>query len=81
MPILLGVAILLYGSLYTTGVFVAGLATGNIWAWRGALATAGVTYLCYFVQSLAPRSRVVIALLAASITLGAVAGLLLLTGA
>lgn len=75
-------------ALYLAGCFVAGLVTGNGWAWRFALAAAGVTYLSYLAQwedarreatsfatSLWTISRGLVLL---SIALGAAAGLRLL---
>ena len=42
-------------ALYCAGVFVAGIVRGNPWAWRLALATVGVTFLCYNAQLALPQ--------------------------
>lgn len=46
------IAILLNSALYLTGVFVAGLMTGNRLAWAMALATAALCYLSPLVQAI-----------------------------
>jgi hypothetical protein len=73
------VGLFVNGALYLAGCFVAGIVAGNPWAWRLALAAAGVTYLCYLAQTVpnAPHA-ILVFLLLLSIALGATAGLSLL---
>lgn len=81
---LMAVGVLLNSALYLNGVFVAGLVESNPWAWRGALAGFGVTYLSYLLHfaggtaewpSAAARGLVWL-----SIAIGALAGVALLIG-
>lgn len=66
-------------ALYLVGVFVAGLAGGNAWAWKLSLAALGVTYFGYLLHCIAePGGRwqtAAVAVVWLSIALGAVAGL------
>ena len=74
--------ILINSALYLVAVFYAGLWTQNPWAWKGAIATLGVTYLSYFVQvAWSKRRSIAGALVGLSIGLGVLAGLALLIGA
>lgn len=72
------IGVLLNSALYLTGCFVAGLVTANAMAWRLALASAGVTYVCYLIQPLGLPRPAVICVVAISIVLGLGAGLSLL---
>lgn len=65
-------------ALYLAAVFIAGLTTGNPWAWKLAIAAMGVTYLCFLVQVYGLSLKVVNAVVAASIIFGAAAGVALL---
>lgn len=76
--------LLLYGGLYTAGVFVVALAHGNTAALFSILLGAGITYLSYFVQAWGmatptdPRLRPLgNTLVVASILIGSWAGILL----
>ncbi len=82
------VGVLLNSALYLTGCFTAGLLVQNPFAWRLALAAAGVTYLGYVAQNIVEGcrfglvteawNRAVKALVIVSMVLGAAAGLVLL---
>lgn len=50
------IGLLLNSALYLSGCFVAGLFTGNSWAWKFALASFGLAYVGYVLQ-LIPASR------------------------
>lgn len=76
------VGLLLNSALYLSGVFIAGLVTGNPWAWKMSLAAMGVTYLCYWFQAdtqLPPMAIRITVIL--SIVMGAAAGIGLLVKA
>ena len=71
--------ILINSALYLAAVFYAGMWMQNPWAWKGAIATLGVTYLSYFVQGAWPQRRsIAVVLVGLSIVLGAASGLALL---
>lgn len=78
------IGVLVNSALYLTLVFVAGLFFGVPFAWKSAVATAGVVYLAYFAQEAAITSQskvircVAVALVLLSIALGAGAGIALL---
>lgn len=66
-------------ALYLLCVFVAGLVTGHVWAWKFAVAAMGVTYLSHFLASAGGEyMKRAPYFVVASIALGAAAGLLLL---
>ena len=75
---LLVVGLYINSALYLAGVYCAGLINHNPWAWKGALAASGVSYLAYLSQiSVAPRPVQIVCVIA-SILLGAGAGISLL---
>ena len=81
MKALIAVGVLLNSACYLAVCFVAGLVTGNAWAWRLSIAAYGVTYLCYNAQMAVDKVggmlwwRVSAALLVLSVVLGLAAGL------
>jgi hypothetical protein len=70
-------AILLNSALYLTGCFVAGMVLGVPLAWKAALVTVGISYLCYMAQDMGAEGSAK-ALMLASIGAGVAAGLPLL---
>lgn len=73
----------LNSALYLTCAFVAGLMTGNPIAWRAALASMGLAFLCYVFQLMGERPfwrYAAAAAVAASIGAGVWAGVTLLFG-
>jgi hypothetical protein len=81
MPLLI-VGAMVNSALYLAGLLIAGFVAGNDWAWKGAIAAAGITYLSYlgniaFINGHIPEwaARLVTA---ASIFAGAAAGIALL---
>ncbi len=46
----LAIGIYLNSVLYLAGCFLAGMTTGNVWAWKVALASAAFCYLAYVSQ-------------------------------
>lgn len=83
---LVGVGVIVNSALYLLCVFVSGMLQGNPWAWKGAIAAFGLTYLTYFAQSLLYPARagtewiygMAMVLNVAAIILAAVSGLTLL---
>ena len=74
----LAIGVYLNSALYLAGCFLAGMTTGNVWAWKAALASAAFCYLAYVAQvNDAPRwaSAFVVWL---SVVSGMVAGIILL---
>jgi hypothetical protein len=68
------------GALYLIGIFVGGLMTHEPWVWRAAIASAGVSFLCYVVQ-LGRAPRIVAAFcVGTSIALALAGGIWLLIG-
>lgn len=75
------VGILLNSALYLGSCVVAGLVSGYPVAWRLAVAAMGVTYLGYMGQIIeAVPPKVQYAVVAASVVIGAAAGVALLFG-
>lgn len=73
------VGALLTSALYLVCVFAAGLVTGHRFAWECAIVAMGVTYGSHYVQLIPSISRdVCMGVVAASIALGAIAGIALL---
>ena len=77
------VGILVNSAIYLGACFVAGLYTGNAWAWRASIAALGLTYLSYNFQVLDEKigrnsSPVTLAAVWGSVFFGLVAGILLL---
>lgn len=71
--------VLLNSALYLTGVYVAGLLTGNAVAWKCALIGAGLCYICYVLQLSGNMHRLpIVVATVASIAFGIIAGLALL---
>jgi len=76
------VGLLINSALYLSGCFIAGLVTGNPWAWKMSLATMGVTYLCYWFQADTALPPLVVKFtVILSICMGAAAGIGLLVKA
>lgn len=69
---------LIYGVLYTAGMFVAGLWMGSGPIIAGAVATAGVSYLSFAAQIMDAPRWLAILLVYGSIVAGTVTGILLL---
>ena len=79
LHLLIAVGVLLNSSLYLTGVFIAGLYTGNSLAWKMALVSFGVAYASYLAQFLVPEKNSLIGfLILLSILSGFVAGVSLI---
>lgn len=81
---LLAYAVLLNGTVYCSLVFAAGFMTGNPLAWKTAIATIGLCWVCYAGEYLSGfgESFRRVAMLASglSILTGLAAGLALLIG-
>lgn len=67
------------GALYLAGAIAAGLVLGNAWAWKPALASAGVSFIAYAFQYLG-NHRAGVRFALASQGLAVFAGLALLFG-
>lgn len=77
---LLALAAIINSALLLTGIFVAGLITGNGAAWKLSLYTMALCYLSPVVQSIAPEARrIAMTITGLSILFGGIA-LLLLVG-
>lgn len=76
-PKLLVIAALLNSALFLAGIFVAGLVLHNPLAWKLALVSAGLCFLCYVTQYLG-HENVAATLASTSIVAGAVGGVALL---
>jgi uncharacterized membrane protein (DUF485 family) len=75
---LLVIGLYINSALYLSGVYWAGLIYHNNFAWKMALASAGMSYVAYLLQlALAPR-WLLIAAVTASISVGTIAGTALL---
>lgn len=48
---ILGNGLLLNSALYLCGCFVAGMITGTDWAWKASLASMGLAYVSYAIQT------------------------------
>lgn len=72
------IGVLLNSALYLTGCFVAGLVLQNAFAWRLALAAAGLAYLGYVAQTLGRWGYTAPVFVVVSMVLGVAAGLVLL---
>jgi hypothetical protein len=69
--------ILINSALYLSGCFVAGLVVGSPLAWKAALLTAAICYLCYSAQD-AWCQRLAQVLRVLSLLTGTAAGVALL---
>jgi hypothetical protein len=67
------------GALYLAGVIAAGLITGNAFAWKAAIAAAGVSFVTYVLVVWGARPAAFV-LSGLSNGLGLLAGLALLLG-
>lgn len=67
-------------ALYCAGVFVAAIVTGNPFAWRLAIGTAGLNFLAYFAQLWPQRCQpwILILMVGLTIVVGICAGVALL---
>lgn len=78
ISVALVIGVLLYGALYTAGLFIVGLWMGNKLIVLGAIATAGVTYLSFACQVMDGPRWLSVLLVYGSLVLGAATGLALI---
>lgn len=65
-------------ALYEAGVFAAGLVTQNPFAWKLAIATAGIAYVSYAGQIMGIPRKIATAIVILNFTVGAAAGIALI---
>lgn len=72
----------IYGALYLTGVFVAGIVTVDPWAWKLALVSAGLAYLTQLADGAAQMAHmwtgIITTLLIVTVAASIAAGVMLL---
>ena len=80
MPLSAGLVLgaLIYGMMYTAGLFLTGMWLGSGYIVAGAVATAGISYLSFAAQIMDAPRWLAIMLVYGSIVTGAVTGILLL---